>query len=63
MNKSKPRAMEYLWLAVSVLSFGVAIHKTLNFSLRASWLYYLFTVIALLMWFLRKKMRENEDKK
>lgn len=62
MAKSKARAMEVLWVIIAIVSLGVGIHKSINHGIANSWLFFLFVVIALLMWFLRKKMRENEDK-
>lgn len=62
MSNNKAKAMEYLWIGIAVLSLGVGIHKTINHGFDDSWLFYIFVIVALLMWFLRKKMRENEDK-
>jgi hypothetical protein len=63
MANNKAKVMEYLWLVIALFSLGVGIHKTINHGFKDSILFFLFVVVALLMWFLRKKLRENEENK
>jgi len=63
MANNKAKAMEYLWLIIAMVSFGIGIKKSIDFGLENSWLFFVFVLIALLMWFWRKKIRENDEKK
>jgi len=56
---SPSRASEILWLAVAGMTIFAGIHKTWNHGFASSWYFYIFTLVALGMFFLRKTMRKN----
>ncbi len=60
-NPKPSKAREILWLAVAFMSLITAIHKTINVSFRESWYFYLFTVISLILYIIRRYLRKKEN--
>jgi len=61
MNKNKPRAMEFLWIFLSIVSLAIAVHNSIiDKGFMNSWKFFAFFAVCLGMFYIRKKMRENE---
>ena len=61
-NKFKrSKASEILWLAVAVMSLGTAIHKTIFVSFSSSWYFYIFVLVALFMYMIRRNIRKHKS--
>ncbi len=61
-KQSPSRAREILWIAVAIMSFMAAIHKTYNQDFKSSIQFWIFILIALGMFFIRRNMRKKEEK-
>ena len=61
MNKERKssKAPQFLWIAVGVMSLVAGLHKTYNHGFNNSYLFFVFTAVAILMYLLRKKMQNN----
>jgi len=58
MNKPKQsKAKEILWLAVAAMSLATGIHKTIYHSFQTSWYYFVFVLIALLIFYIWRNKR------
>lgn len=58
------KLMEYLWLTLALFCFIFAIYVTFVKNFKESYIFFIFTAICVIMYFLRKKMRqkfENQD--
>jgi len=62
-EQSPFRAREILWLALAFLSFITAIHKTYNHDFKSSIQFWIFIFIALGIYFIRRRLRQNEENK
>ncbi len=64
MNTSEnpSKARELLWLAVAIMSLFAALHKTIYVSFKDSLLFYVFVLVALLLYFIRRNLRKKEHK-
>ena len=60
MKKHFAYILQILWLVVSILSLFAGIHKTIQLSFKESYLFFIFTLIALLMYFYRRNLRKTE---
>ena len=60
MKKHFAYILQILWLVVSILSLFSGIHKTIHFGFKQSYLFFIFTLIALFMYFYRKKINKTE---
>ncbi|RLD64086.1 MAG: hypothetical protein DRJ01_01900 [Bacteroidetes bacterium] len=63
MKKHFAYILQILWLVVSILSLFAGIHKTIQLSFKESYLFFIFTLIALLMYFYRRNLRKTETNK
>ncbi len=62
MEKNKMGAMELLWLFLALISLVIAIHNTyLEGNFFNSWKYFVFVIICLLMFYIRKILRKRRD--
>ncbi len=61
MKPKQSKAREILWLVVSAMSLSSAVHKTIYVSLKDSWYFYLFTIIAFAMYLIRRNLRKKEE--
>ena len=63
MTKFKyTRAPEVLWIIVSIMSLGAALHKNYYFGFTKSWYFYGFVLLCLLMWFAKREIRKKREK-
>lgn len=60
-NPKQSKAREVLWLAVAVMSLSTGIHKTLFISFKDSWYFYLFALISLILYKIRRDLRKKEE--
>jgi len=60
-NPKQSKAREILWLAVAAMSLSTGIHKTVFFSFKESWYFYLFTIISLILYKIRRDLRKKEE--
>ena len=56
-TKGLKRILEYLWLTISVVAMGIAIKETIKIGFTESLIYYIFIIIAVFFYFLRRKER------
>ncbi|MDD3567504.1 MAG: hypothetical protein PHT92_03800 [Bacteroidales bacterium] len=57
------KVLEYIWLILSVVCLGMAIHATLKVGFGQSYMFYILAVVALLMFFLRRSRRKANESK
>ncbi len=55
--------LEYTWLGVAVFSVIAGVHQTYYEGTNKSWLFFVITFIAILMYWIRRTMRKNMKKK
>jgi hypothetical protein len=60
-NPKQSKARELLWLAVAFMSLFAAVHKTIYVSFYESWYFYIFTLISLLLYIIRRNLRKKEE--
>ncbi len=60
-NPKPSKARELLWLAVAILSLSAGIHKTIFFSFKESWYFYLFFLISLILYKIHRNLRKKEE--
>lgn len=63
MKKRFSYILEISWLIVSLLSLFASIHKTYYLGFKNSYIFYIFTIIALFMYFYRRNLRKTEKEK
>ncbi len=61
MINGAARILESLWLVLSLICLGTGVYNTLQNGFRDSVLFFIFALIALLMYLLRRNMRKNKD--
>lgn len=54
--------MKHVWFVVGIISLIAAIHKTWLFGFKESYLFFIFAVVAFLMYLLRKNMGASDKK-
>ena len=54
--------MKHVWFVVGIISLIAAIHKTWLFGFKESYLFFIFAVVAFLMYLLRKNMSASDKK-
>ena len=57
----RSKASEILWLAVAAMCLGTAIHKTIFVSFSSSWYFYVFVLVALFMYMIRRAGRKQKN--
>lgn len=55
--------MKHLWMAVSIMSLIAAIHRTWISGFNESFLFFIFAIVAFLMFLLRKYMSKQDKNK
>lgn len=56
--------MKHVWMVVAIISLIGGIHKTWMYGIKESFLFFIFVLIAILMYLLRKNMDiSNKNKK
>lgn len=59
MKNKLSRALEILWLITAILCLFAAIHQTYYEGFSKSYLFFIFTLVALGMFLLRKQIRKS----
>jgi 4-hydroxybenzoate polyprenyltransferase len=52
--------MKHLWMIVAILSLIAAIHRTVVMGFKESYIFYIFVLVALLMFWIRSYMSKKE---
>jgi len=61
MKNSLPKALEIVWLITAVLCFLTAIHQTIFEGISKSYLFFIFSLVALIIYLLRRQMRKSNQ--
>ena len=61
MNNKFTRILEWIWGITSIAVFGTAIYSTLHSGFRQSLVLYLFLLIAVSMFLMRRNMRKKNQ--
>jgi hypothetical protein len=55
--------MKHLWMIIAILSLIAAIHRTWLLGIKESYLFFIFAIVAFLMFLLRNYMgKQNKNK-
>lgn len=57
MKSSVSGIFEVIWFVLGGLMLFMAVEASMNNGFAASWYYYLFSVLAYIMYYLRRRMR------
>jgi hypothetical protein len=60
MKSSVSGIFEIIWFVLGGLMLFMAVDATLDNGIAQSWYYYLFSMLAYLMYFLRRRMRISQ---
>ena len=60
MKNNLARALEILWIITSVLCLFAGIHQTYHEGFSKSYLFFIFSFIAFIMYLLRKEIRKSK---
>jgi membrane protein implicated in regulation of membrane protease activity len=55
------RILEILWFSIAAFCLGLAINKTLNAGFKVSYPLFIISLIALLMFFIRRRIRKSAN--
>ena len=61
MKRKKPNSLEMLWFATAILCFFAAVHQTYYEGFSKSYVLFIFTLLAVAMYFLRKQLRKSNN--
>jgi Flp pilus assembly protein TadB len=53
---------EFLWLFAFVLCMAAGIHQTMREGIKVSYVFFLFALLSLLLYFIRRNLRIKSDK-
>jgi len=62
MKNKLSKIVEIIWLITSLLCLFTAVHQTIYEGIAKSYLFFIFSLIAFAMYFLRKQLRESNRK-
>ncbi len=54
--------MQFLWIIIAIVCLITGIHKTYYQSFSESYYFYIFTLVSVLMFLLRRYLKNNEKK-
>ena len=60
MKSNLARALEILWIITSVLCLFAGVHQTYYEGFSKSYLFFIFSFIAFIMYLLRKEIRKSK---
>ncbi len=63
MKNKLARSLEIIWLITSVLCLFTAIHQTFYEGFSKSYIFFIFSFIAFIMYLLRKQIRKSNKTK
>jgi membrane protein implicated in regulation of membrane protease activity len=59
-NMSKiPMALEAIWLVLALLCMAIGIHSTIKIGIAQSYMFFILSAVAVLMYLLRRYRRKN----
>lgn len=61
MKKKFAHILEIVWLVLAIASVAAGTHKTINTSFKESYLFFIMTLICLMMYALRRGMRKYNE--
>ncbi|HBF88383.1 MAG TPA: hypothetical protein DDX39_07035 [Bacteroidales bacterium] len=59
MNKAFSYIVEIVWLIISIISFLIAIYETYLAGISESYMFFIVTIVALIMFLFRRFLRLN----
>jgi 4-hydroxybenzoate polyprenyltransferase len=62
MIKTLAFIVELIWLALSIFSFVSGVYTTIKLGISESYLFFIISVISILMYFYRKMLRKKREK-
>lgn len=57
------RMLEILWFIIAIFSFGLGIYQVSNYGIKESYQLFIISLVALSLFFLRKKLRKSSENK
>jgi len=60
MKDKVSRIFEVLWIIVAILCLSAAIHQTIYEGISKSYVFFIFSLIAFAMYFVRKQIRKSK---
>ena len=54
--------MKHVWFVVAIISLFAGVHKAWQFGFKESYLFFIFAVVSILMYLLRKNMNTPNKK-
>lgn len=60
MKDKLARTFEILWVVISILCLLAGIHQTYSEGLSKSYLFFIFSFVAFIMYLLRKEIRKSK---
>jgi len=55
------RLFEYIWLSTGILCFVMGINRTIHQGIVESYVFFILALVAIAMFYFRKKLREKQD--
>jgi hypothetical protein len=55
--------MKHLWMIIAIISLIAAVHRTIVLGFKESYIFYIFVLVAALMYLIRNYMSKNEKNK
>ncbi len=62
MKNNLPKILEIIWLITSLLCLLTAIHQTIYEGITKSYIFFIFAIVAFLMYLIRKHTRKSNQK-
>jgi len=60
MKNKFSKILEVLWLIVSIMCLSAGIHQTINEGISKSYVFFIFSFIAFIMYSIRKQVRKTQ---
>jgi membrane protein implicated in regulation of membrane protease activity len=54
--------LELIWLGLAVFCIGVGIYATINTGFQTSYMFFVLSALAIIMYFIRRRRRLNMEK-
>jgi hypothetical protein len=61
MSPNLTKIFQYIWATITLLVLGTAIYNTFIYGLQSSWFLYVLSIIAGMMFFLRRTQAKNNS--
>ena len=60
-HKKTNKASEILWAFIAIASLYAGVNKSIDHGISQSWYFFIFTLVAALMMYLKSRMRKNSE--